>query len=78
MSTNMTGFRWFSKNLCVLVLWTKVASALEGILYFLFMTLNIRNVQCFGIRAPAMPVVDVIMLGSKYVCRGDKLSYRGR
>ena len=33
MSTNMTGFRWFSevfRNLCILVLWTKVASALEG------------------------------------------------
>ena len=32
MSTNMTGFRWFSKKLCILVLWTKVASALEGFL----------------------------------------------
>ena len=31
MNTNMTGFRWFPKNLCVLVLWTKVASALEGL-----------------------------------------------
>ena len=30
MNTNMTEFRYFSKNLCVLVLWTKVASALEG------------------------------------------------
>ena len=30
MNTNMTWFRYFSKNLCVLVLWTKVASALEG------------------------------------------------
>ena len=27
MNTNMTGFN----NLCVLVLWTKVASALEGL-----------------------------------------------
>ena len=31
MNTNMTGFRWFSKNLCVLVLWAKVISALEGL-----------------------------------------------
>ena len=30
MNTNMIGFRWFSKNLCVLVLWMKVASAFEG------------------------------------------------
>ena len=25
MNTNMTGFRWFSKRFCILVLWTKVA-----------------------------------------------------
>ena len=31
MNTNMTVFRWFSKNLNVLVLWTKVASAMEGL-----------------------------------------------
>ena len=32
MNTNMTGFRWFLKKLCVLVLGTtKVASALEGL-----------------------------------------------
>ena len=30
MNTNMTGFKWFSKN-CILVLWTKEASALEGL-----------------------------------------------
>ena len=29
MTTNMTGFRWFSKHLYVLVLLTKVVSALE-------------------------------------------------
>ena len=28
MNTNMTGFRWFSK-IFILVLWTKVALALE-------------------------------------------------
>ena len=31
MNTNMTGFRWFSKDLCILVLWMKVALALEGL-----------------------------------------------
>ena len=31
MNTNMTGLRWFFINLCVFVLWTKVASALEGL-----------------------------------------------
>ena len=30
LNTNMTGFRWSSK-ICVRVLWTKVASALEGL-----------------------------------------------
>ena len=29
MNTNMTGFRWLFKNLGILVLWTKVAVALE-------------------------------------------------
>ena len=36
VNTNMTGFRRFSKIFCILALWTKVASALEGI--------------CFGVR----------------------------
>ena len=31
MNTNMTGFIWFSKEMCILVIWTKVASALEGL-----------------------------------------------
>ena len=31
MNTNMTGFGWLSKKLCILVLWMKVASALEGL-----------------------------------------------
>ena len=30
MNTNMTGFGWFSKS-CVLVLWMKVAAAMEGL-----------------------------------------------
>ena len=29
----MTGFRWFSKVICVLALRAKVASALEGLKY---------------------------------------------
>ena len=35
MSTNMTGFGWFYKNLYICVLWTKEASALEGLISFL-------------------------------------------
>ena len=39
-NTNMTGLRWFSKMFAFHVLWTKVASALEGLkkrlLYFLY------------------------------------------
>ena len=31
MNVNMTGFRWFSIYLCVIVLWLKAASALEGL-----------------------------------------------
>ena len=31
MNTNMIGFRWFFRKLCILVLWTKLASALEGL-----------------------------------------------
>ena len=31
MYINMTGVRWFSKNHCILVLWTKVALPLEGL-----------------------------------------------
>ena len=41
MNTNMTGFRWFSENLCILVLWTKVASALEGLIMFPLLPLNV-------------------------------------
>ena len=32
MNTNMIGFRMFSKNICVLVILTKVALALEGLI----------------------------------------------
>ena len=31
MNTNMTGFGWFFKNLCFIVLWMKVALSLEGL-----------------------------------------------
>ena len=32
MNTNITGFRCFKKNLCVLVLWTKIDPVLEGLI----------------------------------------------
>ena len=31
MNTNNSGLRWFSKDLCIIVLWTKVVSPLEGL-----------------------------------------------
>ena len=31
MNTHMTGLIWFSKNICVLVRWMKVALAFEGL-----------------------------------------------
>ena len=31
MNTNLTGFRWFSKTLCIHVLGTKVTSTYEGL-----------------------------------------------
>ena len=31
MNTNMAGFRWFSKLKCVILLWKKVATVLEGL-----------------------------------------------
>ena len=31
MNTNMKRFKLFAKNVCILVLWTKVASALVGL-----------------------------------------------
>ena len=45
MNTNMTEFRWPSKRLCFLVLWGKVASALEG----LITTLSALKAQQFYI-----------------------------
>ena len=47
MNTNMTRFRWFLENLCVLVLWTKVVSALEGLTY-----LHLKNTH-----GPSIPSV---------------------
>ena len=32
MSTNMAGFRWFPKYFGILVVWTKVALAFEGLI----------------------------------------------
>ena len=31
MNTTMAGFRWFSKNICALLLWMKAALVLEGL-----------------------------------------------
>ena len=39
MNTKITGFRWFL-FFCILVLWTKVASALEGLALLLLMLLS--------------------------------------
>ena len=44
MNTNMIGFRWFSKKLRTLVLWTKVASALEGLCVEDFPRMYVRPV----------------------------------
>ena len=38
----MAGFRWFSKKLCILVLWTKEASALEGLCVEKFSRMYVR------------------------------------
>ena len=32
MNTNMTGFGWLTKDLCILVLWMKKVLALEGLM----------------------------------------------
>ena len=47
VNTNMAGFKWFSKKLCVFVLWTKVASALEGfaLLLLRFLSSNSQKKQ---------------------------------
>ena len=34
MNTYLAGFRWFSKKSRVLVLWTKMVSALEGLIVY--------------------------------------------
>ena len=44
MNTNMTGSRWFSKNLYVLVLWMKVASALERLNSFQEIVLRVFDI----------------------------------
>ena len=45
MNTNMTGFRCFSKNLCVLELWAKVASALEELISTIARVCIVHNRQ---------------------------------
>ena len=46
MTTNMTGFRWFLKNLNTLVLWMKVASVLEGLGLLMLRLLSSKAQQC--------------------------------
>ena len=58
MSTKMTGFRQFSKNLCVLVLYTKVASALKGLIPL--SNLKILNVSWILIM---ISVVLLVLIG---------------
>ena len=48
MSTNMTGFRWFFQNLCVLALWPKVALALEGLTINAIFKILSDPYGCFG------------------------------
>ena len=51
MNTNMTGFGWFPENLSILVLQTKVASALEG--------LNLLFLTFFIIRSPLLQKITI-------------------
>ena len=46
MNTNMIGFRWFSKNTCIFVLWMTVASALEGLKVRLTYRINGLDWSC--------------------------------
>ena len=43
MNTNMTGFRWFSKNLCTCVLWTKEASTWEGLMFIFISFISVHQ-----------------------------------
>ena len=61
MNTNMTGFRYFSKNLCIIVLWMKVASALEGLSMFVFMVNCIQLL--FGVLK-----ISLYSLAAGYLC----------
>ena len=63
INTNMTGFRWFSKNLWVLLLWTKIASALEGWITCLvrkLMLILFRTEGCPGLEAPCISQGTVV------------------
>ena len=43
MNTNMMGFKWFKQKSLRLVLWTKVALDLEGLMWFCSRTQHIQN-----------------------------------
>ena len=54
MNTNMTWFYSYVLNLCVLVLWTKVASALEG-----FMPLSTTAIlESFRLLLSTLPLLS--------------------
>ena len=46
--TNMTGFRWYSKNLCVLIYWVKVALALEGLRASLVVEAMLHHINTYS------------------------------
>ena len=65
MNTNMTGFRWFSKNLGVFVLWMKDASALEGLIGEDSSILSSRcwPMNCEGkVRGESLVVLQIFIL----------------
>ena len=45
------------KNLCILVLWKKVASALEGLMFAL---LNLKDILCF--QTPVIQAIGIVMM----------------
>ena len=55
MSTNMTGFRWFSKFFIVLVLRTEVALALEGLILEGLLAISFHCSACW--------IYPIVMLG---------------
>ena len=61
MNTYMTGFSWFSKELCILVLLTKVDLALEGlnVVNTLFFGLHILHANVYYLSLISVPFISV-------------------